>query len=70
MAPTVDIQLNIRFRNAQLVEKHIGHIGIKVLTGMQNDLINALSLLNGSGNNAGFYELGACADYGKNSLHE
>lgn len=65
MTATMNIQLNIRLWNAKLIKKHIRHIGIKMLAGMQHNFFNAVGLLNCAGNNTGFNKLRPSADDGK-----
>jgi hypothetical protein len=69
MAATMDIQLNIRSWDVELVEEDIRHIGIKMLPSMQYDLFHAIGLLDGAGDHAGFDELRACTYDCKYSLH-
>ncbi|MNP53013.1 hypothetical protein D3C76_1474480 [compost metagenome] len=61
----MNIQLNVRFRDAQLFEKNVRHISVEVLAGMHDDFRDP-GLVEGSfGNHTCLDELRARTDDGQ-----
>lgn len=65
----VNVQLYFRPGEAQLVEKYIRHVGIKVLSSVQHDFFDAIGIGNGAGDHACFDELWSGADDCEDLLH-
>ena len=67
------MQVVVGMRDAQLVEKHLRHVFVLVLTGVDDDFRNPVSktILDGAAQCSGLNDLGACpydGDYLHNSM--
>jgi hypothetical protein len=66
MAAAIDIKPMLRFRNVQFLEKHIRHVGVKMLAGVDHDLVKATGFTDGTADRSRLDELRAGADDGDN----
>jgi hypothetical protein len=65
MVPAVNVEMICRFLDAQLLKEDIRHVVVEMLAGMDDDFLELVRGSYGSGYNAGFDELRASAEDGK-----
>ena len=70
MAPAIDIQSVLRFRNIQFLKEHVGHVGVKMLARVDHHLVDTPSFANRTAHRSCLDELRPGTDDGDNFLDQ